>query len=215
MANEAYIQGKIYYGYAKAAKYIGTSYAQYRASVPFDPISSPNFLRNILMSPNVSWDYMKANKFGNSLWQIIIDGRLTRVCDYLVGQQTFYITSQEPLLPIQGVECNDVVSVYRPTQPSGIGNIGYVADLPTTRTTIMTNMPVSRLLVSRSDELKLKLPVDAGFPRWIIYMPNIDGAEVHINDHVTNTMGEQFVVVNNEITEFGFRIIVKSYVTDG
>ena len=63
----------IQHGYAKCAQFIGSQFTLYRCAVPINPTAPVNNLGPILMSANVSWDYMKSNRYGTAVWNLIID----------------------------------------------------------------------------------------------------------------------------------------------
>ena len=75
MADAPYIQGKIYYGYGKAAEHLGLPYTFYHALSPINPIVAANVIGIIKVSLNQNWAYMKANRYGNAVWQMVADAR--------------------------------------------------------------------------------------------------------------------------------------------
>lgn len=83
------LQQKIQYGYYKCAVKVGATFLLYRSTTPINPIQFDNLIGIIPMSSNVSWDYMKTNKYGNAVWNLIINCQVTRppfaaVGDYLI-----------------------------------------------------------------------------------------------------------------------------------
>lgn len=215
MANALYIQDKIYYGYAQAAIRLGTNFDVYRAPNPIVPIQQRNFVQTMLMSLNPAWNYMKANKYGNAVWQAVVDGRLTQVGDYLVGTQdrylfTHFIICMDLMLPINSVECNRVVTIQRPAQNTKPGyQEDYAGYSPLTATVLAQNLPVSILEQNRGTPNKMKLPTDARMPIWTFLAPNLGGVSYQNGDIVTDEVNQRYVMVSPEETEFGWRVLLE------
>jgi hypothetical protein len=209
MVTAAYVQGKIYYGYGKAAQKIGVPYSIYRASSGINPISLPNFQGTAYLSANVEWTYMRANKYGNAVWQLIIDGRLTQTFDYLVGNGiTYFICSMQALLPINGVECNRIVTITRPTVPLTPGENGY-GGLPG-GATLMQACPCSILAGGRMEANKNALPLDTRSPSYQILIPALPGVELRIGDIVDDDRGVRLALTSCELTDLGYRLLANS-----
>lgn len=217
------IQQKIYYGYYKAAFKLGASFNLYRSATPINPISSGNLIGQTVASTNVSWEYMKANKYGNAVWQIMIDARNSssplnaKVGDYLVpiaspegpitDDSIYFMASLQYLLPMQAVKCNRTLTVIRPTQSTSAGYIGYAGYTKTGSTLIMENMPASVLELNKDGAAPTKLPTDVNQPQWIILLPNLGNVTLRVDDIITDDLNQDYVVNVNELTELGWRII--------
>lgn len=219
------IQQKIYYGYAKAATKLGASFNLYRSASMVTPISSGNLIGQTVASTNVSWNYMKANKYTNAIWQICIDAQLSsaplnaQVFDYIVpinnpdgyisDNSTYFMISEQYLLPMQAVKCNNTLSIIRPSQTTGPGNVGYVGYLPSTSLTIASGLPASVLEFRRGEADDLKLPTDSSEPLWKILIPNLGNTQIDIGDIIIDQETENYVVLSNELTELGWQIQAK------
>lgn len=172
MVSYAHVQERIFYGYGKAAQKIGEDFNQYRAPNGIVPISPANLIQPLKMSANISWDYMKANKYGNSIWQLIIDGSQVEPGDFLInGNREFFVTAKQPLLPINGVECNARVSLVRPTKALVPGENPYGGYEVGDEEMLLQDCPVSYIETGRPESNPLKLPLDTRVPRFHVYMP--------------------------------------------
>jgi hypothetical protein len=96
------IQQKIFYGYAKAALKLGATFNIYRSSTPITPIASGNLIGTTQMTASQTWDYMKANRYGNAVWNACLNAQSVdspdscRVGDYLsptIGSDAGYYAS--------------------------------------------------------------------------------------------------------------------------
>ena len=140
----ATLQGKIYKGYAMAAGKIGVAHTQYRPLSPTAPLA--NQIGSVLAHFRVDNKFAKPNLYGKALWLAYLDGRVTQVGDYLIGPSgTFFIAAQQALLPILVVNCNHTITLSRVAAPTGVGGLGYNADIPASETAYMTGWPASIL----------------------------------------------------------------------
>lgn len=206
MVAYAHVQERISYGYAKAAEKVGQTFALYRAPNGINPINQNNYLQDVFVSANVSWDYMKASAYGNAVYQLIIDQRVIKAGDILVGNGvTFFINAAEPLLPTNGVQCNRSVRLTRPSGTHLAGANPYGGYDPLDVEEILLNCPVSILDKGRPASAGFKLPLDVGMPRTIILMPFLPNVEPRIGDLLDDDRGVRVALYSVEKTDFGFR----------
>lgn len=204
------LQGKVYYGYAQSAKRIGLPFNQYRPAVATtSPIAPTYLLQSILASFNAQdMKYSKPNTYGKPVWYCLVDGRQTAVGDYLVGAPgTFFIASMQPLLPIQAVECNRTVTVFRPQQQPTVGAGSYGGNTAQNQTVIAKGFPASILINAKADKGSVNLPGDTRQAWWNLLLPPIPG-DVIIQDAdiVEDDIGNRYVVSAAELTDMGWRI---------
>lgn len=220
--NGVQIFQKILYGYAKAAQHLGAPFQLYRSATPLTPIQSGNLIGTILADTNTSWEYMKANFYGNAVWNLLVDAQhssgtiAARVGDYLVGvtdgsslpfdNSTYFVQVLDFDLPPKAVKCNQVISMIRPTAPVGPGNQGYASYTPATATPIMTSMPAAVLIDGRGSDAKTKLPTDTRNPSWLVLLPNLGNVTVRVGDIIIDNLNQNYVVKDNELTELGWRL---------
>lgn len=75
------LQPKVQKGYSKCAIKIGAQFFIYRPRSAINPIQPLYFVTEVPMSANVSWDYMKSNRYGTAVWNLIVD------CDNTIIQE--------------------------------------------------------------------------------------------------------------------------------
>lgn len=202
----ATLQQKVYAGYAKAALRIGTSFNQYRASTAINPTASGNLVQSLLASANVNWAYDRANKYGNAVYQMLVDGTQTQVGDFLVGSSTYYIAAMQPLLPILAVKCNHTITIKRPTQPVGVGQVGYGGYQDSTATILYQGCPASILEGTKGENNSFNLPNDIKMPWWRVIFPSLGGVNIVTGDIITDETNLQYQVSSAELTELGWRL---------
>lgn len=201
------LQAKLYAGYAKAAKRIGLPFVHYRPTTSFKPLSVP--LTSILASFNAQdMHYSKPNAYGQAVWWCLADGAQLAIGDYLAGTTgTFFIASMQPILPIQAVECNRTVTIFRPQQQVGVGALPYGGNTALNQTEIVTAFPVSVLINSKADKGPVNLPGDTRQSWWNLLLPPIpSGVLIKGADVVEDEIGNRYIVSAAELTSMGWRI---------
>jgi len=203
--NGTLAQQKVYAGYAKAAQYMGKDYQLFRPTNALSPINAP--VRTLPAAFSQDANFSKPNEYGNSVWDALVDGNQTQVGDYLVGPSTFFIAGMQHLLPILCVECNRIINVLRPTQPNGVGAVGYGGDVTTTETLMLQGWPASILQGTKGEKNPAGLPGDERLPWWIILLPAWPGVTINTSDVITDDLGRRYIVSSPELTDFGWRIV--------
>lgn len=201
------LQNRIYAGYGKAALRVGQDYSVYRPqSALLDAISPVNLIETIKASFNAQdMAYTKPNKFGQSLWYGIFDGRLVQVGDYLVGAGgTYFVAGMQETLPILVVQANCIVSIAFSTLGTGTGGIGYDGVNGASMTRVLTNRPAS--ILQGGGGQRVDLPSDVKNPQWNIIIPHIAGLYIDTGYVMTDDLGRDYAVQSAELTDLGWRI---------
>jgi hypothetical protein len=217
MTTYARVQGKVYKGYAKAASELGSPYNVYRSTTGLTPIAVGNFVSTVLMTANVSWNYMKANAYGNSVWQLIVDGRIVNVGDYLVENSTidsilpstFFIIAKQEILPILGIKCDRVITITEPNISMSKGPTEYGGYTKDDVITLMQNCPCSFITAGKGEEAEAKLPTDAKLPMFFCFVPFLGGVQIKTGHIITDQTGTDYIVTTNELTELGWRLSIR------
>jgi len=200
------LQQLVYKGYGKAAFRIGSSFTVYRSTTGIEPINAGNVQGNVLASANINWEYTKANKYGNAVWQLVTDGRAIQRFDYLVGDQTFFIAGMQHLLPILGVECNARLTFKRPAALTGKGYVGYSGNTAPEETTLMQACPVSLLENSKGEQNPVGLPQDTKMPWFKCLAPYLGNVTLKTGDVAIDEQGARYIVSSDELTDLGWRL---------
>lgn len=79
------LQQKIQYGYAKCATKVGAPFFVFRSKSSINPLNPNNCVGILPSSANVSWDYMKQQRYGSAVWNLIIETRKTQSLFALPG----------------------------------------------------------------------------------------------------------------------------------
>jgi hypothetical protein len=122
------------------------------------------------------------------------------------NNNTYYVQSLQFDLPPKVIECNETISIIRPSQATGIGNLGYVSYTKSSSITIATAVPCSFLLQGAGGQSDTKLPTDTRVANWIIYLPTLPGMFIRNNDIIIDSANQEFAIYENEDTELGWRL---------
>ena len=205
----ATIQAKVYGGYAKAAARVGLTFGLYRPTNAISPapLASANLITSL-----PAWftaaepKGVKPMPYAKPLWWATLDGTQTQVGDYLVGESTYFIASQQPLLPIQAVKCNRTVSISRALGGTSVGAMGYNADTSASETPLMTSWPASVLAGTKGEANQVGLPGDVRQPWWAVLLPAWTGIILIPGDIMNDDIGRRYVISLAELTDMGWRI---------
>ncbi len=202
------IQSKLYAGYAKAARVIGTTYHHYRPNSASNPISVSTQMQDLPVSLNADDPtYARPNVYGKATWYGIMDGAQMAVGDYIVGiEGTLFVAALQQLLPIFMVACNTTISIYRPHQETGVGAQGYGGNTVASETPLMTAWPASMLQGTKGEKNEVQLPGDVRSPWWLILVPAFPGVTLKSGDIIIDNLGRRSVISSPELTDLGWRI---------
>ena len=204
----AFVQGQINFGYGKVAEVLGYNYAVYRSSAADNPLDSSHLLHAALrVTPNQKGGFSKPNSFGNAIWWSFHDGSQTQPGDHLVGRNnTFFVASQQDLLPIQLVQCNRVLTFSRVAEPQGKGFQGYSGETSGDAPTYMVGWPASVLQGSKGEHNATGLPLDVKNPWWLALLSASSGLTIKLGDVVDDEDGNTYWVHQAEPTDLGWRL---------
>jgi hypothetical protein len=207
--NGATIQQRIYYGYAKAAQYIGTAFAQYRPSSANNPVTGTPLNAALPASFNAQdMKYSKPNGYAKPCWYCLADGTQLQVFDYLVSAgKTYFVAAMQPLLPILAVECNRTVNVTRPQVQTAVGGItDYEGTTATNETPLMAGWPASILQGSKGEKGEIVLPGDVRNAWWVVLFPSTPGVTLRAGDLIRDELNRRYIISSAELTDLGWRI---------
>lgn len=207
----ATLQKKLYAGYAKAATRIGLPCSQYRpTSLTAGAIVSAALVQTLTASFNAQdFAYGKPNTYGKPLWYCVADGSQLTPGDYLVDPsgRIYFIAGMQPLLPILAVDCNRVVSFFRPQQQTSVGAASYGGNTIATQTPLVTTYPASVLQGTKGDKSMVNLPGDIRAPWWAVLLPNLPGSvNLRNGDIMVDENGKRYKISSAELTDLGWRM---------
>ena len=211
----ATIQARIYAGRGKAALRVGLDCAQYRPLTAAAPLG--NQLGTIKAAFNSGdRNYLTPNLYGEAVWFVDLDGRVTRPGDYLVRAMdgsTWFIAAQQQVLPIVCVDCNRSVRISRQqATPGAVGLQAYGSASPCDPTSMTSILgaagalwPASILLGGRSQKSGADLPTSAKQAGWRILLPPSVPVVLQAGDIAVDDLGRRYLIDAAELTDLGWR----------
>lgn len=203
------LQAKLYKGYAKAAQRVGTAFKLYRPTLFDEAISQGTLIEEeIFVALSQDKFFVNPSKYGNSVWQALLDGSLTKVFDYIQNDQgdTYFINSMPQIVPIQVIECNTIIDVVCPAQPVSVGVSSYSGNTVTSEEVLMRGWPASSLNGTKWERNMAGLPGDERNPWKIILLPFFPGVIIKTNYILIDEFRQRWSVSSAELSGFGWRI---------
>jgi hypothetical protein len=201
-------QAQVYKGYAQVAKRLGSSFTLYRPT-SVDMSAATIVATSFLASLNAEdMTYRRPNKYGKPTWFAVMDGRVTQVGDYLIGDTgKFFVAAQQPLLPILVVECNRTVNITRPQVQTAYGAVSdYEGTTAANETPLMSGWPASVLQGTKGEKGGVALPGDVRDAWWAVLLPAAPGVILRAGDLIADELGRRYIVSSAELTDLGWRI---------
>ncbi len=211
----AVIQDRISRGLGTAARHIGVTTDAFRPKDPWNPLAKTNrFLRLKAAFSAPDGRFGRPSGYGSSLWFGVFDSAYTRPGDYLVQDAgTWFIAAQQHLLPPLCVQSNRIVSFSRPQSPRAIGVNTYGGVFRPTAQPLLTGWPASVLTGSSGARPTADLPSDAESAQWTVLVPVAAGVTLRSADLMSDDLGRLGVVTAAELTDLGWRVVVKQATT--
>jgi hypothetical protein len=210
----------------RAAIALGAWCDAFRPADTTDPLQPQNRfmkLRAAFSSPE--GEFARPVGYGQAAWWGLFDSAYTRAGDYLVRPEStpgagddgiWFIAQQQPLLPALCVRTSRVVSFLRPAASvsgtnSGLGSYGgfTLADA----TALLSGYPVSVISAYGSGLDPTDLLGDAPPRAWEVLLPAAPGLVLLNGDLLADDLGRTGVVSSAELTDLGWRLLVKQTTT--
>lgn len=205
------LQDRLYLGLGRSARHVGRLADAFRPRGPLRPLDKANrFMRLPATFMSAKGNSGRTNVFGDPLWYGIFDASYTRPGDYIVSEiGTYFIISQEPLLPVLCVKANRTISIVQPNVQSGPAGNAYGGFTPGAVATLIDAWPASVLGENRTSASTTDLPTDQAVPYWNILLPAVAYPAVSPGDRVIDDLDRTAIIVGTELSDLGWRISAK------
>jgi hypothetical protein len=213
--DSAHLEDRIRWGLNVAARVTGVTTSVYRPHGPNDPLTERNrFLRLNAAFTNLDGKFRRPNGYGNALWCGIFDAAYTSPGDYLAQNgATWFIASQQSLMPVLCVQTNRIISFTRPAAQTSTGVNPYGGNTAGGVSPLMANWPASVLVASREGRPLADLPGDTSVSYWTVLLPGCTEVVLQTADLMADDLGRNGVVVTTELTGLGWRLAVRQATT--
>ena len=209
------LQDLIYRGMGRAALKTGQLYNAFRPSGNTNPCAATNRYLQLRAAFNATDPrFVRANTYGHPVWYGVFDSAYTLPGDYLIEHdtgRTFFIASQPPLLPVVTVLAERIVSVLRPGGPTGFGVQAYGGVEIAAASLLLGNWPASMIEGGNGGGARYAgdLPADVRLTAFTLLLPTLPGIVPRVEDLVEDDLGRNFVVSSAELSELGWRLVVR------
>jgi hypothetical protein len=217
----ARVQDLISRGMGTAARMVGVRCDAYRPSGDADPLAPVNRFLQLTAAFNAADpSFSRAQAYGRPVWYGVFDSAYTVPGDYLVecgGARRWFVAAQAPLLPVVCVLTNRVVTFRRPAGPSASGINGYGGVQRTELVPLLINWPASVLAGGTGEREPAELPSDVRLGGYRVLLPAgptarscpVAQAALRTDDLMSDDLGRNHIVSSAELTELGWRLLVK------
>jgi len=208
------LQDAISRGMGVAALKLGALCDAYRPRSAQNPLGPANRYLRLAASFNAEDpSYRKPSGYGRATWFGVFDSAYTQPGDYLSGPPgVFFIAAQQPLLPVLCVLTNRTLSAIRPAAPSSPGVNTYGGLNAANATPLLTAWPASILAIGGGQSTDVTLPGDTKIPFWSVLLPTTP-VTLRASDILSDDLGRSFVISSAELSELGWRLVVKQAAT--
>lgn len=205
------LQDRLYLGAGMSARFVGQTADAFRPKGPFMPLDKQNrFLRLPALFVSAKGTGGQTNVYGEALWHGVFDASYTRVSDYIVlATGTFFIASQDALLPVLCVKTNRVISIVRPGMQTDTAGNSYGGYTPGRSVSLIEGWPASVLGETRSSPSATDLPTDQVIPYWNILLPSVAEIILSPGDLITDDLNRTAALAGAELTNLGWRLSAK------
>ena len=219
------LQDVISRGMGTAARRAGVVCDAYRPCDAVNPLAATNRYLQLSAAFNAEDPgFRRAHAYGQPVWYGVFDSAYTRPGDYLVergGTRVWFIAMQPPLLPVVCVLTNRVASFARPAAPMLPGINSYGGVLHATLVPLMVDWPASVLAGGSGEREPAELPSDVRLGGYSVLVPAVPRLTAAACDEVsslralrsdelmTDDLGRNYVVSSAELSEMGWRLLVK------
>jgi len=199
-----HLRDKVAKGMGLAARKLGIPVIVYRPTGPDGPLTPANrVIKLFAQFEGADASGTQAGQAG-AMWHGFFDTAYTQPGDYLVGvDYTYFVGTQEPLLPARCILTNRLVTVVRPTF---VGQAGYSGLYSSDEENVVVSWPAS-ILASGSHAGDAR-PNTSNFGDWSISLP-ISSAQLRPADVISDDLGATYVVGGVEKDRLGWRVLVR------
>ena len=126
--------------------------------------------------------------------------------DFLVGDNTWFVSHIEPLRAAVCVRCNRILSVRNPLGAFTTGPTSYGGRVSSTDTILASGWPASVLTKTHLDTATARLPGDVRTVFVEVLLPQIPGVTISHGQILTDELGQTYNVSAAELSDSGWRL---------
>ena len=211
--DQARIQAQISKGLAKAASIIGASFVHYRPTTAVGPVLVGVGTISCGFDSSALLAMTSPSPPGHPFALLLADTSLLEAGDYLVGQDTYFVSRIQPLVPAWCVLCNVILDILDTVQDTAEGTNAYGGVTSASNSLIAQGWPMSMLAKNRGEQDVTKLPTDTRSAFFEIWLPSIPGVVLGLGLCLQDSSGQKYQIMSWENTAYGCKLLVGSATT--
>ncbi len=221
--NPTNLQDATQRGLGRAAQHIGQWCSLFRPTSPADPLSPVNqILRLPAAFLPVSGRSQVPASYGQMLWQGLFDAAYTKPGDILhradsapgaADAATWFIASQQPLLPVLCVRVTGRIAIHRPTLSATAGIGGSSGAALALSAPILSGWPAAIIQAEGRGSDPTDLPTDITPGSWTVLLPTFGAVQLRPNDQLQDDRGRTAIIAAAELTDLGWRLLARENTT--
>ena len=208
--DQATVQSHIARGLAKAASIVGTNFTQYRPTSAMNPLASSNAIATLPCATDFESNLTMASATppDHPFTHLVADPGLLQPGDYLVGNDTYFVSRVEVLRPAWCILCNMTFNILDTAQTTAAGTNSYGGMTSASNTLLAQGWPMSILAKTRSEQDVTKLPSDTRSAFFEVLMPAIPGLTLGPGLCLQDPSSQIYVIMSSETTIYGCKLLV-------
>ncbi|MCC6716813.1 MAG: hypothetical protein IT555_02925 [Acetobacteraceae bacterium] len=203
-------QDNVQRGLGRAARVVGEWCEVFRPDGPAAPLS-PRCLALRMPAAFSAPDgrFARPVAHGQVYWHGVFDAAYTRPGDYIrrADGAVWFIATQQQLLPVLCVRASRVIDVLRPVGPELPGIAPYGGgggpDM------LLRGWPAGVVAAGGGGVGDADLPDGLAAGGWVLLLPPLPGVAPRAGDLVRDEMGRGGVIAQAELSEPGWRLLVR------
>ena len=207
--DQALVQMHVARGLGKAASILGANFAQYRPTAPLDPLLGGSSIGSLLCAfDNPGLTLALPIAPDNPYAILLADPGDVVVGDYLVGDDTYFVSRVQALQPAWCVLCNMTLDILDTAQPTAAGTNAYGGVTSATNTLLARGWPMSVLSKTRGEADITKLPSDTRSAFFQVLLPAIPGLEIGYGLCLRDAASQYYDIMSYQLTDYGYKLLV-------
>jgi hypothetical protein len=207
------LQDRISKGNGRAALHIGTPCDLIRPQGPLNPLSREFRILclNAAFLP-IGGRTKRPVPEQDPLWEGIFDAAYTKPGDILRRHNDgalFYVAAQQPMLPVQCVRAQRIVTLLRPAQPAAAGLNLYGGTITADDTILAQGWPASIVTADGPGSGLANIEAEVNPGTWQVLLPPSLYLQLSTNDQITDDQGRRGIISMIETTDLGTRLTAR------
>lgn len=188
------IQKRVHFGFARAARRLGTIGRHYRVIDLRSPLNNPLGRPYLCFDQNSGFQMIKPRMWARPMVYLLCDVPCLSIGDFLqIGDRFYFVVEIESYRPPLCVACNSAIAI------SGMRGAPH---------RYVENCPASITLTGKGEDQRSGMPGSVPAGSYLLHLPVLPGFSLMSYMHVTDASGASYVVESVEISQNGTRAIL-------